>query len=58
MQQCHYQYRQWQTHSQKKVSLIFFEKRQSEFYLWQYHFEDMYNYSSIKLLKSAKYLLV
>jgi len=58
IRQIYYPYRQWQIHSQKKVSLIFFEKRQGEFYLWQYHFEDIYNYSSIKLLKSAKYLLV
>ena len=35
--------------AQQKVSLLFFKKRQNEFCLWQYHLEDMYNYSLITL---------
>ena len=35
--------------TQQKVSLLFFKKRQNAFCLWQYHLEDIRNYSLITL---------
>jgi hypothetical protein len=56
--QLYYPYRQWKTHSQhKSVHLLFFEKRKNECFIWQYAFKDEFEYDSIYLVKSEKYLI-
>jgi hypothetical protein len=55
IRQLYYPYRQWQHHTAKKVNVLFFEKRQSIYSLWNYEFTDINNYNSIKLLNSAQY---
>jgi hypothetical protein len=55
IRQLYYPYRQWSSHTAKKVSALFFEKRGNIYSLWIFGFEDPNNYNSIKLLDSAKY---
>lgn len=58
IRQLYYPYRQWSEHTNKKVFLIFFEKRGNEYLIWQYDFTDRYNYNSIKLIKAEKYIIL
>ena len=57
IRQLFYPYKQWKKYTSKDICLIFFEKRDNIFYLWQYSFEDEYNYNSIILIKSDRYLI-
>lgn len=57
IRQLYYPFRQWETYTQKKVSLLYFEKRKNEYSLWQFGFADKYDYNSIELLKSAKFII-
>ncbi|MDD4382336.1 MAG: hypothetical protein PHE21_03270 [Candidatus Dojkabacteria bacterium] len=58
IRQLYYPYRQWQEHTQKKVTTLFFERRRDMYYLWQFGFEDMNDYNSIKLIRSDRYKLL
>lgn len=58
IRQLYYPFRQWSEHTNKKVYLLFFEKRNDEYLIWQYKFTDKNNYNSIKLVKSKKYIVV
>lgn len=55
IRQLYYPFRQWKEHTRKDVFLLFFEKRDDNYLIWQYGFSDINDYNSIKLLKSAKY---
>lgn len=55
IRQLFYPYKQWKSYTQKEVFLLFFEKRKTHYYIWQYGFTDEYNYNSIQLIKCAKY---
>jgi hypothetical protein len=60
IRQLYYPYRQWQHHIhqsgiEKSISMIFFEKNQDEYQLWQYQFTDEENYNSIELVNSKKF---
>lgn len=55
IRQLYYPFRQWSKHTKKKVHLLFFEKRNDEYLIWQYEFTDKDDYNSIKLIKSKKY---
>ncbi len=62
IRQLYYPYRKWRIHAGgKKVLALFFEKRKGlegdEYHLWEFQFEDENNYNSIKLKKSARYLI-
>jgi len=58
IRQLFYPFRQWAEHTNKDVFLLFFEKRKSEYLIWQYAFTDKYDYNSIKLVKTRKYKIV
>lgn len=58
IRQLYYPYRQWSEHTNKKVFLLFFEKRIDEYLIWEYIFEDKNDYNSIKLIKSKKYKII
>lgn len=58
IRQLYYPYRQWSEHTNKKVSLLFFEKRVDEYLIWQYEFKNKDCYDSIELIKSKKYKIV
>jgi hypothetical protein len=58
IRQLFYPYRKWKIETTKEVSLLFFEKRENVFYIWQYGFSNENDYNSIELIKSAKYLII
>ncbi len=57
IRQLYYPFRQWQSHTKKKVTTLFFEKSHSEdiYSIWEFGFKDTNNYNSIELLRSGKY---
>jgi len=58
IRQLYYPFRQWQTHTNKKVSLLFFEKNRTDYNLWEFGFADPNDYNSIALIKSAKFNII
>lgn len=58
IRQLYYPYRQWQKYTGKPVKTLFFEKRSDYYSLWQYVFEDVNDYNSIKLIKFQQYEIV
>lgn len=58
IRQLYYPMRQWQIHTQKEVVTLFFEKRGSEFLIWEFGFKDIENYNSIFLKQSAKFEII
>ncbi len=57
IRQLFYPYKQWKQHTNKEVFTLFFEKRGNHYFIWQYGFNDEDNYNSIKLIKSARYVI-
>lgn len=64
IRQLYFPFRQWQEHTTKKVSTLFFDKehrpngRNYDIYsIWQYIFNDVYDYNSIKLERSSKFII-
>jgi len=55
IRQLYYPFRQWQSHTKKKVNLLFFEKQKSIYSIWHFHFTDIMNYKSIELVKSKRF---
>lgn len=56
IRQLYYPFRQWQTHTNKPVSTLFFERSKDEIYsIWHFGFRDSSDYNSIYLLKAARY---
>lgn len=58
IRQLYYPYRQWAEHTNKKVFLLFFEKRMDEYLIWQYEFKNKDDYNSVRLVKSKKYKII
>jgi hypothetical protein len=58
IRQLFYPFRQWQQHTKKQIKILFFEKRDSCYSLWQYEFADPNDYNSIQLIKSQQYEIV
>jgi hypothetical protein len=57
IRQLYYPFRQWQHYTQKKVNILFFEKRRLEYLLWEFTFKDVMDYNSIELVRSAKFII-
>lgn len=55
IRQLYYPMRQWQIHTQKETTTLFFEKRGKEFLIWEFGFSNIQNYNSIFLKKSARF---
>lgn len=55
IRQLYYPMRQWSIHTQKEVITLFFEKRGDEFLLWEFGFDDIFDYNSIFCKQSAKF---
>lgn len=55
IRQMYYPFRQWQTYTEKPVELIFFERRDEDYCIWRFVFEDTGNYNSIRFVESARY---
>jgi len=55
IRQLFYPFRQWQHYTSKPVKTVFFEKRDKFYSLWQFEFNNIDNYNSVRLIKSARY---
>jgi len=55
IRQLYYPFRQWQTHTRKKIVTLFFEKSDNTYSIWHFRFNDIENYNSIELVKSGKF---
>jgi hypothetical protein len=55
IRQLYYPYRQWQEHTKKSVTTLFFEKSRDNYLIWQFRFNDANDYNSIELVKSCRY---
>ena len=55
IRQLYYPFRQWQQHTTKSVSTLFFQRINDEYHLWHFGFDDPNDYNSIRLLNSARY---
>ena len=55
IRQLYYPFRQWQQHTEKPVSTLFFQRNRDEYHLWHFGFDDPDDYNSIRLLNSARY---
>ena len=58
IRQLFYPFKQWKVHTKKDVFLLFFEKRNNFFYIWQYGFKNENQYNSIELIKSKRYEII
>lgn len=62
IRQLYYPFRQWQSHTKKKVYTIFFEKRvinhENIYHLWLYEFTRPFDYNSIELKHAARFRIV
>jgi len=56
IRQLFYPYKMWSKHSSKNIYLVFFEKRENKYMLWQYSFKDNDDYNSISLEDSCIFL--
>lgn len=56
IRQLYYPFRQWQNHTAKPVSTLFFQRTgNDEYHIWHFVFDDLYDYNSIRLLRSGRY---
>ena len=59
IRQLYYPFRQWQNHTEKPVSTIFFQRTSNgEYHMWRFGFDKLSDYNSIRLLKSARYTIM
>lgn len=58
IRQLYYPFRQWQMYTQKKVNTLFFEKQGSNYSLWEFTFDDINDYNSIRLIKSERFKII
>jgi len=58
IRQLYYPFRQWSQHTKKTVKILFFEKREQFYSLWQFEFADINDYNSIRLTKSSRYEII
>lgn len=62
IRQLYYPFRQWYEETKKDVFTLFFEKRiideENIYYIWQYTFDDVNDYNSIRLVKSERFRIV
>jgi len=55
IRQLYYPFRQWSENTSKEVTTLFFEKRGTEYLIWEYGFSDKFDYNSIFLKRAKKY---
>ena len=57
IRQLYYPFLLWRTHTAKTIYPVFFEKREKLYCIWQFGFDDVKNYNSIRLIKSARFAI-
>ena len=59
IRQLYYPFRQWQQHTAKPISTLFFQRSDDdEYHIWHFGFDDPNDYNSIRLLNSARYKII
>ena len=58
IRQLYYPFRQWQSHTSKKVVTLFFQKDGDAYSIWHFKFNDIEDYNSIELAKSGRFRIV
>ena len=59
VRQLYYPFRQWQIHTKKPVTTLFFQRvGGNEYHLWHFRFDDPNVYNSIQLVKSGRYRIL
>ncbi|MDE0472541.1 MAG: hypothetical protein OXH57_11435 [Ekhidna sp.] len=58
IRQFFYPFRQWSHHKDKNVRILFFEKRGNHYSFWQFDFDDINDYNSIRLTQSCRHQIV
>ena len=59
VRQLYYPFRQWERHTSKPVSTLFFQRtNDSQYHIWQFGFDEPDDYNSIRLLKSERFKIV
>ena len=58
IRQLYYPFRQWQTYTDKNVYTLFFEKNDDIYSIWQFAFDVVNDYNSIRVVKSLKYRII
>lgn len=57
IRQLFYPFKQWSEHTTKDVKCLFFEKQDQIYNIWEFVFDDVNNYNSIRLLRSERYII-
>lgn len=57
IRQLFFPYRQWSSVSMKTIRTVFFEKREEEYFLWEYAFKNPNEYNSIELVRSKRFII-
>jgi len=57
IRQLFYPYKQWSSYTQKKLKCIFFEKQDDIYNMWEFIFDDINDYNSIRLNRSQKFII-
>jgi hypothetical protein len=58
IRQLYYPFRQWQTHTAKRVLTLFFEKVGDVYSIWQFRFNEVEDYNSIELVRAGKFQII
>ena len=59
IRQLYYPFRQWERHTSKPVSTLFFQRTDDhQYHIWQFGFDEPEDYNSIRLLKSERYKIM
>lgn len=58
IRQLYYPFRQWQSYTKKPVFTLFFEKNYNIYSIWQFNFNNVYDYNSIELKQCNKYKII
>jgi len=55
IRQLYYPFRQWSSHTQKRVVTLFFEKSGKVYSIWEFQFTDVMDYNSIRYVRGARF---
>jgi hypothetical protein len=58
IRQLYYPFRQWQTHTAKRVVTLFFEKVGDVYSIWQFRFNEVEDYNSTELVRAGKFQII
>lgn len=59
IRQIYYPFRQWQEHTGKPITTLFFQRTgDDEYHIWKFGFDDKDDYDSIRLLQSTRYRII